>query len=72
MRALRKEFLAPLAEAVARENLRNYTELFQIPLCLAMAAMVGRILAGADRFRVRRPLPAIWRGPSSAVSKADS
>lgn len=59
LRRLRSEFLKPLAESAAREDMKNYTDLFQLPLALAVAALVARTLVGADRFRRPQPLPSI-------------
>lgn len=58
--ALRRDFLAPLAEAVARENLQNYRELFQIPLLAALLCLVARIVIGAERTRRAVPASRIW------------
>lgn len=60
LRQLRSEFLAPLAETAARENLQNYREFFQIPLSLATFILIARMLLGADRFQIRLPLPSVW------------
>jgi len=59
LRRLRSEFLKPLAEAAAREDMQNYTEAFQFPLALAALALVAQVLVGADRFRRPQPLPPI-------------
>ncbi|MEI6342067.1 MAG: VWA domain-containing protein [Verrucomicrobiota bacterium] len=59
LRRMRTEFLKPLAEAAAREDMQNYTEAFQIPLALALLSLVARILLGADRVRRAQPLPPI-------------
>lgn len=59
LRRLREEFLKPLAETAAREDLKNYRDYFQVPLVLAIACLLARILLGADRFRRPQPLPAI-------------
>lgn len=64
-RRLREEFLAPMAEAAARADLKNYREAYQFPLAVALACLVARALLGAERFRVRKPLPAIWPKPAS-------
>ena len=59
---LRAEFLKPLGEAAAREDLQNYREAYQVPLALAALAIVGRILLAAER--ARRP-----SGPSAIGSR---
>lgn len=56
---LRAEVLRPMAEASAREDLKNYGELYQLPLALALACLLGRVLLAADRFATPRKLPAI-------------
>lgn len=48
---IRSEFLQPLAEQMARENLQNYTPWFPVPLALALAALIARLLLAADRVR---------------------
>jgi len=48
---IRLEFLQPLAEQVSRENAQNYTPWYQIPLALALAALVARLLLAAQRVR---------------------
>ncbi len=68
LRQLRSEFLAPLAETAARENLQNYAEYFQIPLGLAAFTFIVRILLGADRIQLRRPLPSVWPKANSQTS----
>jgi Ca-activated chloride channel family protein len=61
-RRLREEFLKPLAQAAAREDLENYYDVFQVPLLVALAALVARVLVGADRFiRPRTPAPILPR-----------
>jgi Ca-activated chloride channel family protein len=59
LRRLREEFLKPLAESAAREDLQNYTDWFQLPLGLAVAALLARTLLAADTTRRPQPLPAI-------------
>lgn len=59
-RQLRDEFLAPLSESAAKADLKNYREAYPIPLGIALAALLFRTLLGAERFKVVRPLPAIW------------
>ena len=59
LRRLRDEFLKPLAEAAAREDVKNYTEAFQFPVALALLVLVARLFFGADRFRRPQPLPPI-------------
>lgn len=59
LRQLRQEVLNPLAEKVARNDLRNYHEAYYAPLAVAMAALLGRLALGADRVTRRKPLPSI-------------
>jgi len=61
-RSLREEFLKPLAETAAREDLQNYRDWFQIPLALAILCLLAKALLGADRTRRSTPLPAIGVG----------
>lgn len=61
LQRLREEFLAPLSEAAAREDLQNYVEWYQVPLAAAVACLLGSILVGADRHR--RPA-----GPSAILN----
>lgn len=57
---LRSEFLAPLAETAAREDLQNYSEWYHVPLALATACLVAGLLLGADRRQApRRPEPVL-------------
>jgi Ca-activated chloride channel family protein len=56
---LRKEFLAPLAESAAREDLKNYVEVYPVPLSVAIIALVSQTAIGARRHRRPRPLSAI-------------
>lgn len=58
---LRSEFLQPLAESSAREDLKNYREAYQVPLAVAALALVARVLLGADRARRPRTPEAIGR-----------
>ncbi len=61
---LRKEVLAPLAEAAAQEDLKNYRELFQVPLGLAVLCLLAKVLlAGERRFNPRK-LPAVMVKPA--------
>ncbi len=59
LRRLRAEVLNPLAEKVARNDLRNYHEAYYAPLLVAMASMLARLALGADRVTRRKPLPSI-------------
>jgi Ca-activated chloride channel family protein len=59
---LRDEFLKPLTESAAREDLKNYTEGFQVPLGLAVLALVLRFAIGARRVR-RAWKPSSIRSP---------
>lgn len=61
LRQLRQEFLAPLSESAARADLKNYREAYSFPLAIAMACLLAKVWIGAERFRVRQPLPAIWQ-----------
>ena len=55
---LRREFLAPLAESSAREDLKNYVEAYAIPLTLGLLALVAQAVVGSNRHRIpRRPSP---------------
>jgi Ca-activated chloride channel family protein len=46
---LRKEVLEPMSEAAAKEDMKNYRELYQLPLALALACLLGKVLLAADR-----------------------
>ncbi len=59
LRQLREEVLRPLAERMARNDLRNYDELCVVPLAAAFLALLARVALGADRFARRRTLPSI-------------
>ena len=59
LRRLRAEVLKPLAEKLARNDLRNYHEAFHAPLAAAILALLARLAIGADRVVRRRPLPSI-------------
>jgi Ca-activated chloride channel family protein len=59
LQRLRKEFLNPLAETAAREDLENYQEGYQAPLAVALLALVARVILAGDRARRVIPLPAI-------------
>jgi hypothetical protein len=60
LKRLRVEELNPLAEKIARNDLRNYHEAYYSPLLVALAAAVGRIVVGANRFvRKRKPMGSI-------------
>jgi Ca-activated chloride channel homolog len=59
LRRLREEVLKPLAEKMARNDLRNYHEAFYIPLCVGVLALFGKLAVGADRRVQRRALPGI-------------
>ena len=59
---LRDECLKPLTESAAREDLKNYTEGFQVPLGLAVLALVLRFAIGARRVR-RAWKPSSIRSP---------
>ncbi|MBL9174936.1 MAG: VWA domain-containing protein [Verrucomicrobiales bacterium] len=55
----RESVLVPTTEAVAREDLKNYRELYQVPLALALMCLVGKIVLAADRRTVGRVPSAI-------------
>lgn len=59
LRRLRADVIEPLAEKVARNDLRNYHEAYYAPLSVAIMALFARITLGADRALRRRPLPSI-------------
>jgi Ca-activated chloride channel family protein len=59
---LREEVLRPLAEKMARNDLRNYHEAFYVPLGVAILALLARLAFGGDRFLRRKPLPSILGG----------
>ena len=54
MTTLRREFLDPLAESSAREDLKNYVEIYPIPLSLALLALVAQVIVGSRRHRIPR------------------
>ena len=58
MSRIRTEFLQPMAEQVARENMQNYSPWYPLPLSLALLAMVARLLLAANRTRaaIRGPI----------------
>lgn len=57
---LREEVLRPLAEKAARNELENYREGYLVPLGIAIAALLARLLVGADRIVRRRPASGIF------------
>jgi Ca-activated chloride channel family protein len=57
--SLRDEVLNPLAEKLARNDLRNYHEAYYAPLAAAVAALLARLALAADRAVRRKPLPSI-------------
>lgn len=59
LQQLREEVLRPLAEKAARNELENYREGYLAPLGIAIAALLARLLLGADRIVRRRPLSGI-------------
>src|ERR1051325_7947063 len=59
LRRLREDVLRPLAEKMARNDLRNYHEAFYVPLAVAMLALLARLAFGGDRSPRRKPLPSI-------------
>ena len=62
---LRSEVLTPMAEAAAHEDLKNYAELYQVPLSLAFLCLLAKVLLGAERFATARKLPAIAARPGT-------
>jgi Ca-activated chloride channel family protein len=64
LRQLREDVLKPLAEKVARADLQNYREGYFVPLAVAVAAMIARLLLGAERFVRKRALPSIAEASS--------
>ncbi len=60
---LRREVLNPMAEAAAKSDLKNYRELFQLPLGLAVACLLAKVWLGSDRRRAARPITAIRAKP---------
>ncbi len=50
---IRAEVLQPMAEQLAHENMENYQPWFPLPLALAAAALVARLLLAADRVRAQ-------------------
>lgn len=65
----RNSVLVPASEAVAREDLKNYRELYQVPLALALVCMVGKIVLAADRRTRKRSLPGIREGMSTTSDR---
>lgn len=57
---LRREFLAPLAESSAREDLKNYVEAYPVPLTLALLVLGAQTVIGTRRHR-RPRLPSAVR-----------
>lgn len=48
---LRQEVLRPMAEAAARSDLKNYRELYQVPLALAVGCLLAKVLLASERRR---------------------
>ncbi|HAB16073.1 MAG TPA: VWA domain-containing protein [Verrucomicrobiota bacterium] len=65
----RREVLEPMTEAAAREDLKNYRELFQIPLALAVACLLGQIALSAERRLTPRRLSAVARRPEMSLTE---
>ena len=63
----RKEVLAPMTEAAAREDLKNYQELFLLPLALAVACLLGQIALAAERRMKPRRLVSVARRPEPVI-----
>lgn len=52
-----KEVLDPMTEAAAREDLKNYQEVFFLPLGLAVLTLIAQLLLASDRrIQNRRPV----------------
>lgn len=66
LRRLREEVLKPLAEKMARNDLRNYHEAFYAPLAVAIVALLARMALGGDRALRRKPLPSILNSMKAA------
>lgn len=65
---LRREVLAPMAEAAAKEDMKNYREVYQLPLALALACLVGKLLLAADRRTTTRKPAALVASELKTVS----
>ena len=63
MERLRREVLNPMAEAAAKSDLKNYRELFQLPLGLAVLCLLAKVWLGSDRRSAGRKIPAIRQKP---------
>ncbi|HUS33712.1 MAG TPA: VWA domain-containing protein [Verrucomicrobiae bacterium] len=66
LRRLREEVLKPMAEKMARNDLRNYHEAFYAPLAVAILALLARLALGGDRKVRRKPLPSILNSMTAA------
>jgi Ca-activated chloride channel homolog len=53
LKLLRDEVLRPLAEAAAKDNLQNYSELYQIPLMLGLVCILLRLLVRPESHQRR-------------------
>jgi Ca-activated chloride channel family protein len=70
LRRLREEVLRPLAEKMARNDLRNYHEGFYAPLGVATLALLLKLAFGGDRIVRRKALPSILNSMKPATVAA--
>ncbi|MBX3732796.1 MAG: VWA domain-containing protein [Verrucomicrobiae bacterium] len=59
LQEFRDTVLIPTTESVARQDLKNYREGYAVPLTLAIACLVGKIVLAAGRRTRPRTLPGI-------------
>lgn len=72
LRRLREEVLRPLAEKSARNDLRNYHELYFAPLGVAILALLLRFFLAGERFTRRKPLPSILKAATLVLLAASA
>jgi Ca-activated chloride channel homolog len=66
---LRREFLDPLSETTARQDLQNYSERYQFPLLAGIVCLVGRFLIAASRIRQPvKPVP-VHPGATRSITR---
>jgi Ca-activated chloride channel homolog len=53
LRSLKQDVLRPLAEAAAKDNLQNYTEIYYIPLALGLLCLLARLIARPESHQRR-------------------
>ncbi len=53
LRLLKQDVLRPLREAAAKDNLRNYKEIYQIPLVLGLICLLARLLVRPESHQRR-------------------